>query len=69
MFKNKSQREILEILEPIMDNCLDGSNEGDYEKHVKNFTTRLRSIVTPENLNLSLNIGLMDFLQEENLYY
>ena len=34
MFENKSQKEILEILEPIMDNCLDGSNEGDYEKHV-----------------------------------
>ena len=54
MFENKSQKEILEILEPIMDNCLDGSNAGDYEKHVKHFTPRLRSIVTVSYTHLTL---------------
>jgi len=32
-FSNLSVDEILQIVEPIMDNCLEGSNEGNYEKH------------------------------------
>jgi len=64
MFENKSQKEILEILEPIMDNCLDGSNEGHYKKHVKDFTPRLRSIVTPENLKSQLEYRPHGFFTE-----
>ena len=38
--------EILAIVEPLMDNCLAGSTERDYAKHVRDFTDRLRAIVT-----------------------
>ena len=49
-FSEKTEEEILRIVEPMMDNCLEGSNEGDHAKHVRDFTDRLKSIVTPENL-------------------
>lgn len=47
--------EILRIVEPLMDNCLDGSNEGDHAKHVRDFTGRLKHIVTPEELARQLS--------------
>tara|TARA_B100001939_G_scaffold54757_1_gene43916 strand:+ start:249 stop:593 length:345 start_codon:yes stop_codon:yes gene_type:complete len=54
ILKEKNQKQILKIIEPIMDNCLEGSNEGDYNKHTKDFTERLKKIVTPENLKSQL---------------
>ena len=42
--------EILAIAEPMMDNLLDGSNEVDHAKHVRDFTQRLKDIVTKANL-------------------
>jgi len=53
-FVDLSDTEILEIIEPLMDNCLAGSNEGDHAKHVRDFTERLSNIVTPENLRRQL---------------
>ena len=53
---NLSEEEILRIVEPIMDNCLEGSNEGDHNKHTKHFTNRMKSIVTPEELKRQLSI-------------
>lgn len=50
-----SDLEILKIVDPIMDNCLAGSNEGDHEKHTRDFTTRMKSIVTPEELHKQLS--------------
>ena len=47
--------QILNIVEPIMDNCLDGSNEGNHEKHTRDFTDRMKSIVTPEELQRQLS--------------
>ncbi|GIR63578.1 MAG: hypothetical protein CM15mP68_2440 [Pseudomonadota bacterium] len=32
-----STEEILEVVEPIMDNCLAGANENDHAKHVEHF--------------------------------
>ena len=29
--------EILNIIEPIMENCLQGSNEGNHKKHIRVF--------------------------------
>ena len=52
---NLSVDEILKIVEPIMDNCLEGSNEGNYEKHTQHFTDRIKSIVTPEELQRQLS--------------
>jgi len=47
--------EILNIVEPIMDNCLDGSNEGNHKKHTRDFTDRMKSIVTPDELQRQLS--------------
>ena len=52
---NLSDLEILKIIDPIMDNCLAGSNEGDHEKHTRDFTARMKSIVTPEELHKQLS--------------
>ena len=49
-FIEMEKNEILGIVEPIMDNCLNGSNEDNHAKHTRDFTDRLRKIVTPENL-------------------
>ena len=53
-FSELSKKEILDLVEPIMDNCLEGSNEDDHAKHVRDFTERLKNIVTPENLEAQL---------------
>ena len=50
MFADKSDEALLAIFDPLMDHCLAGSNEIDHEKHVRDFTDRLRAIVTRENL-------------------
>ena len=54
-FSNLSLDEILKIVEPIMDNCLEGSNEGNYEKHTQDFTERIKSIVSPDELQRQLS--------------
>ncbi len=46
----KSDEEILRIAGPIMDNLMHASAEIDHERHVKDFTARLKSIVTKEHL-------------------
>ena len=48
---------MLAIVEPLMDNCLVGSTERNHAKHVRDFTDRLRAIVTPENLAAQLRSG------------
>ncbi len=55
-FPNLSEDEILNLVEPIMDSCLEGSNECDHKKHTKDFTDRMKSIVTPEELKRQLSI-------------
>ena len=42
--------EILEIVEPLIDNMLAGSADIDHGRHVRDFTDRLKVIVTDENL-------------------
>ena len=54
-FCNLSTEKILSIVEPLMQNCLDGSNEGDHQKHTLNFTKRLKGIVTPDELKKQLS--------------
>ena len=44
----KTDQEILEIGVPIMDNMMEGSTEIDHEKHCRDFTDRMRSIVSIE---------------------
>ena len=50
-----NEKEILNIVEPIMDNCLEGSNEANHQKHTRDFTERMKNIVTPENLKKQLS--------------
>lgn len=54
-FSELSVEEILNLVEPVMDNCLAGSNENNHTKHVEHFTERMKGIVTPEELDRQLS--------------
>lgn len=49
-FKKMTDDEILAIANPIMDNLMDASTEIDHPKHVRDFSDRLKAIVTKDNL-------------------
>jgi len=49
-FNKLTDDEILNIANPIMDNLMEGSSERNHEKHTRDFTQRLKAIVTKENL-------------------
>ncbi|MEK6633985.1 MAG: hypothetical protein AABY94_11735 [Nitrospirota bacterium] len=49
-FEEMSENEILDIANPIMDNLMDASTKIDHERHVRDFTERMRSIVTKKYL-------------------
>ena len=53
----KTDAEILAIVEPLMDNCLAGSTECDHAKLDRDFTDRLRAILTQEKLAAQLESG------------
>jgi hypothetical protein len=59
-----SEKEILEIATPIMDNLMEASTQIDHEKHVKDFSERMKSIVTKENLE-----NMCKQYQEEKGYF
>lgn len=46
----KSDEDILKIADPIMDNLMEGSTEIDHVKHTRDFTDRMKSIVTKDHL-------------------
>ncbi|OQW33394.1 MAG: hypothetical protein A4E19_03005 [Nitrospira sp. SG-bin1] len=47
---DKSDREILAVADPIMDNLMKGSTAIDHERHTRDFTDRMKRIVTKEYL-------------------
>ena len=49
-FTEMSDKEILNIVEPIMDNLMDASTEIDHERHIRDFSDRMKNIVTKEHL-------------------
>jgi len=49
-FEEMSEEEILNIANPIMDNLMEASTEIDHERHIRDFTDRMKSIVTKEYL-------------------
>ncbi len=49
-FENMTEKDILDIANPIMDNLMDASTHIDHARHVQDFTERLRNIVTPDYL-------------------
>jgi hypothetical protein len=48
--EHMSDEQILRIANPIMDNLTDASTAIDHGRHVKDFTDRLKNIVTPDYL-------------------
>ncbi|MCX7096770.1 MAG: hypothetical protein NTV43_02560 [Methylococcales bacterium] len=49
---SKTDDEILNGITPIMDNMMEGSTEIDHAKHTRDFTVGMKSIVTPEQLQI-----------------
>jgi len=49
-FENMSEKEILDIANPIMDNLMEASTDIDHKRHTRDFTERLKNIVTEEHL-------------------
>src|SRR3990167_1004694 len=49
-FEGMSEKEILDIATPIMDNLMDASTKIDHEAHIRDFTDRMKNIVTKEHL-------------------
>jgi len=47
----RSDSEILAVADPIMDNLMAASTAIDHASHVRDFTDRLKAIVTPEALD------------------
>lgn len=45
-----SDKEIMEIVTPIMDNLMQASTDIEHERHIRDFSDRLKKIVTKENL-------------------
>ena len=68
-FVEMEENEILKIVEPIMDNCLRGSNENNHVKHTRDFTERMKKIVTPENLKLQLSKEPRAFFTERKFIH
>ena len=50
-FTTLSDADILAIANPIMDNLMDASTRIDHAAHVRDFTDRIKAIVTPEHLD------------------
>ena len=46
----KTDADILAVVGPIMDNLMAASTDIDHARHVRDFTERLKAIVTPEKL-------------------
>ena len=44
----KSDEEILKITNPFMDNLMDASTSNDFEKHVRDFSDRIKEKYTQE---------------------
>jgi hypothetical protein len=49
-FEKMSEKEILDIANPIMNNLMEASTDIDHERHIRDFTDRMRRIVTKDYL-------------------
>ncbi len=49
-FDEMTEEQIIAIANPMMDNLMEASTSIDHKKHVKDFTDRLKNIVTKEHL-------------------
>lgn len=51
----QSDQEILSVANPIMDNLMDASTKIDYERHIRDFTDRLKSVLSKELPGMDLS--------------
>ena len=49
-FQDLTDAEILGIVNPIMDNLMDASTHIDHARHTRDFTERMKAIVTADHL-------------------
>ena len=49
-FERMSEAEILAVANPIMDNLMEASTAIDHERHVRDFSERMKALVTKEYL-------------------
>ncbi|WP_101757820.1 hypothetical protein [Oceanicoccus sp. KOV_DT_Chl] len=49
-FQEMSEAKILEVAIPIMDNLMDASTAIDHERHIRDYTVRLKEFTTLEHL-------------------
>lgn len=63
-FEEMSEKEILDIANPIMDNLMGASTEIDHVRHAKDFTDRMKNIVTKEYFQ-----GVCEHYQAEKGYF
>ena len=49
-FLKMSEKQILDIATPIMDNLMQASTDIDHARHVQDFTDRAKAIVTKEHM-------------------
>lgn len=49
-FETMTEQQLWAIANPIMDNLMDASSQRDHARHVRDFTERLKGIVTPDYL-------------------
>jgi 2C-methyl-D-erythritol 2,4-cyclodiphosphate synthase len=49
--ENMSDDDILRIANPIMDNLMDASTVIDHERHIRDFSDRMKAIVTKDYLH------------------
>ncbi len=47
-FETMSEQQLWDIANPIMDNLMKASIQRDHTRHVRDFTERLKAIVTPD---------------------
>ena len=47
-FEKMTEQQLWAIANPIMDNLMDASTQLDHARHIRDFTARLKAIVTPE---------------------
>lgn len=63
-FLEMSEKEIFDIANPLMDNLMSASTEIDHARHTKNFTDRMKNIVTKECFR-----GVCEHYQAEKGYF
>jgi hypothetical protein len=62
--ESMSEDEILRIANPIMDNLMDASTAIDHARHIRDFTERMKAIVTKEYLQ-----NVCEKYQQEKGYF